>query len=200
MLQLLRHQKPWLECADPVHFGDLATVVAAPRLRGHDQQDGSPSLSYRSTGKSEWDTGCPSWDQVLFGFVPRDGCQVELLPGPISRSALPRLDLYHGTSCRKRRGWPAGATSPAIVFPAMLLHTMFLHPFGVTKYRRAALAVLRIQRQAAVEAELDTEVRDGAAGYEGGAQACRSASLGVRGQRTLSVINSYTKLLYRGVQ
>jgi hypothetical protein len=38
----------------------------------------------------------------------------------------------------------------------MLVHAMFFHPLDVAKDRR----VLRIQQQTAVEAQLDTEMRD----------------------------------------
>jgi hypothetical protein len=42
----------------------------------------------------------------------------------------------------------------------MLVHAMFFHPLDVAKDRRATFAVLRTQQQTAVEAQLDTEMRD----------------------------------------
>jgi hypothetical protein len=48
----------------------------------------------------------------------------------------------------------------AIVSPAMLFHTVFLHPPDILKYYWATFGISKIYRQAAVKLKLDTEMRD----------------------------------------
>jgi hypothetical protein len=48
----------------------------------------------------------------------------------------------------------------AIVSPAMLFHAVFLYPPDISKYCWATFGIPKIYRRAAVEPELDTEMRD----------------------------------------
>jgi hypothetical protein len=82
---------------------------------------------------------------VLFSFVLRDSCQVELLPDPISRSALPCLDLYYRTSCGKcHLGWPTYPHSLVAVPDrhAKMLRCILSRPFaGSAHYAPIAIAI-----------------------------------------------------------